>query len=754
MSVTADQTDHEQWWDRVADTVPRMTRTGAVPVQRYPLIQYPLAQSPSTQYPSAQRLQLSEQLHGRTVADPYRWLEDPDDPRTMMWSTEQDKLAREVLDALPGRSALASELERLLSTGWVAVAVWRNGRAFFTRREPDGEHAVLYVREPGPDGGATERVLLDVIALDPSGLTTLDSWSPSREGDRLAYQISTGGDEESTLHVVDVDTGERLDGPIERCRYSPIGWLPGGQELYYVRRLPPHEVPDGEEQFHHRVWRHHVGSDPATDVLVHGEGLDPTNYYGVRVSPDGRWLVVDASPGTAPRNSVWIADLHGSGELVEVLADADAARCTAWVARDGRLYLLTTLDAPRWRLCVADPSDPGPARWTELIAEDPGSVLAGIRWLEDPDGGEPLLVAARTRHAVAELTLHAVDDGALRGTIPLPGTGSLTGLSTADELTPASAGQVWIGWTDFSTPPCVHRYRLCSRSTELVEPAPGAAVSPNVHTEQVEFISGNGPDGTTVRMFVLSPTAEPDRPRPVLLTGYGGFSVSLEPGYTAAALAWVAAGGVWAQASLRGGSEEGEDWHRAGMREHKGNCFADFHAAAEALVAGGWTTPDQLAISGGSNGGLLVGAALTQRPQAYRAVVCSAPLLDMVRYERFLLGRTWNDEYGTADDPAELDWLLSYSPYHQVRPGTSYPAVLFTVFDSDTRVDPLHARKMCAALQHATTADPARAPVLIRREVEAGHATRAVSRTVALVTDQLCFLAQHTGLDLEAVPIR
>ncbi len=698
---------------------------------------------------------LVDQLHGRAVADPYRWLEDPADPRTVTWATEQDRLARAVLDALPGRTMVARKLERLLSTGSVSVPVWRNGRAFFTRREPDGEHAVLCIREPGPDGTATDRVLLDVIALDPSGLTTLDLWSPSHEGDRLVYQISTGGDEESTLHVVDVATGELLDGPIQRCRYSPIGWLPGGAELYYVRRLAPRQVPDGEEQFHRRVWRHRVGSDPATDLLVHGEGLDLTNYYGVRVSADGRWLVVGASPGTAPRDSVWIADLHGSGELVPVLSNAHAVRCTAWVARDGRLYLLTTLDAPRWRLCVVDPSDPAPAGWTELIAEDPGSVLEAVRWLEDPEGGEPLLVAARTRHAIAELSLHAVDDGALRGAIPLPGTGSLTGLSTADELTPAGASQVWIGWTAFHTPPCVHRYALRTGSTELVEASPGATLLPDVHTQQVAFSST---DGTTVRMFIVSSAVSPtspnlrsDRPRPALLTGYGGFARAREPGYTPSALAWVAAGGIWAQASLRGGGEEGEDWHRAGMREHKTNCFADFHTAAQALVSGGWTTPDQLAISGGSNGGLLVGAALTQQPQAYRVVVCSAPLLDMVRYERFLLGRSWNDEYGTADDPTELGWLLSYSPYHHIRPGTTYPAVLFTVFDSDTRVDPLHARKMCAALQHATAADPAQAPVLIRREVEVGHAARAVSRTVALATDQLCFLAQYTGLDLEAV---
>jgi prolyl oligopeptidase len=263
-----------------------------------------------------------------------------------------------------------------------------------------------------------------------------------------------------------------------------------------------------------------------------------------------------------------------------------------------------------------------------------------------------------------------------------------------------------------------------------------------VHARQVEYTSA---DGTTVRMVVVAPTKEPDRPRPTILYGYGGFGVPLTPGYSAALLAWVEAGGVYAAANLRGGSEEGEEWHRAGMRDRKQNVFDDFHAAAERLIADGWTTPEQLSISGGSNGGLLVGAAMTQRPELYAAVVCSAPLLDMARYEQFGLGATWSDEYGSAADPEELGWLLSYSPYHHVEDGTAYPAVLLTVFDADSRVDPLHARKMCAALQHATTGHR---PILLRRERDVGHGARALSRTITLSVDTLAFAARWTGLDL------
>lgn len=689
-------------------------------------------------YPAADRLDLLEDLHGHPVADPYRWLEDAEDPRTAAFHAAQDALTAPALARLPGRAALGARLQQLLDVGAVSAPAWRAGRAFSLRRDPGEEHAVLRVTEP--DG--TERVLLDPGAVDPSGLTTLDAWTPSREGDRLAYQLSVGGDEGSLLHVLDVATGELLDGPVDRCRYSPVAWLPGGEELYYVRRLPPEQVPAGEEQLHRRVLRHRVGADPSTDVPVEAPGMydDPTFYFGATVSADGRWLVVDGSPGTAPRDSVWIADLAGTAELVPVLTQADAAKANAWV-EDGRLLVHTTLGAPRWRLCAADPATPQPEHWTELVAEDAVSVLEGARVLQP--GGE--LVLARSRHAVAELALHA-SDGTHLTRLALPGPGSLTGLSVTDRLTHAGAGRVWVGWTDFVTPTQVHRIDVADGTSELVAHAPGAVEVPGLHTQQVEYASA---DGETIRMFVISAGAAPDRPRPTLLTGYGGFSVSREPGYAASALAWVQAGGVWALPSLRGGGEEGEAWHRAGMRESKQNVFDDFHAAAETLVARGWTTPDQLAITGGSNGGLLVGAALTQRPELYRAVVCSAPLLDMVRYERFSLGRTWNDEYGTADDPVELGWLLGYSPYHRVVPGTAYPATLVTVFASDTRVDPVHGAKLTAALQHATSARPDTAPVLLRTERDVGHGARSVSRTVALSVDQLAFLALHTGLRLD-----
>ena len=558
--------------------------------------------------------------------------------------------------------------------------------------------------------------------------------------------------------MLDVVSGEQADGPISRCRYSPVAWLPGGKAFYYVRKLAPDQVPAGEEQFHRRVYLHTLGTHPDEDAVIFGEGRDKTNYYGASVSRDGRWLVISAAQGTAPRNDVWLADLTASGPaspLLQVVQEGADARTGLQVGRDGRLYVFTDAGAPRGRLAVADPAQPGPAHWRDLIGQDPAAILNDYAILDGAELGRPVLVASWTRHAISEITVHDLATGERTATVALPGTGhagdaARLGTTGGISARPEGGHEAWFGYTDNTTPSTIYRYDARSGEVSRWAQAPGAVEVPDVRTRQVTFASR---DGTEVRMLVISAGDEgqdgrPGAPRPAILYGYGGFGISMAPAYSASVLAWVEAGGVYAIAALRGGGEEGEDWHRAGMREHKQSVFDDFHAAAEALIAGGWTTPGQLGISGGSNGGLLVGAALTQRPDLYRAVVCSAPLLDMVRYERFGLGQTWNDEYGTAADPAELGWLLGYSPYHRVRPGTRYPATLFTVFDNDTRVDPVHAWKMCAALQHATSAPWPERPVLLRREREVGHGARAVSRSVTLSADTLAFLAAQTGLRL------
>lgn len=685
-------------------------------------------------YPPAQRLDVVDELHGRKVTDPYRWLEDPQSPQSVEWAEAQDSLARDHLDSLPGRGHLRSRLNELLAAGTVGVPVMRGQRAFFTRRRPDQEHSVLLVRE----ADSSERVLIDPSTLSDDDSVTLDGWRVSHEGDRLGYLLSEGGDEESSFFVMDVATTENIEGPIDRTRYSDIAWLPGGEELYYVRRLPPSEVPEGEEQFHRLVYRHRVGTDSETDdQVVFGEGREKTEYYSVTVSRDGRWLVIGASQGTAPRNDVYLADLAGDRTLTPVQEGVDAM--TDAGVRDGVLFLLTNRDAPRGRIATADPEQP--REWHDLVTESE-AVIETFALTDDA------IVVATTSHAVGRVNVHDRTTGAWRAEVPLPGLGTVAGLTSR----PEGGDEVWLGYTDFVTPPQVHRAEVSSGLVELWEDAPGRVAIAGVTARQVVYSSK---DGTDVRMFVVTgetagEATAPPGPTPTVLYGYGGFGISLTPSYSAGILAWVEQGGAYAIANLRGGSEEGEAWHRAGMRDTKQNVFDDFAAGAEFLVSSGITSADHLGISGGSNGGLLVGAALTQSPELFAAVVCSAPLLDMVRYEQFGLGATWNDEYGTAEKPEELDWLLAYSPYHRVVEVTRYPSVLFTVFDSDTRVDPLHARKLCAALQWATSAPLEERPVLYRREQKVGHGSRSVTRTVELGVDTGAFMAARLGLELPA----
>ncbi|MFF2149307.1 prolyl oligopeptidase family protein [Kitasatospora sp. NPDC058190] len=691
-------------------------------------------------HPPAHRSSEAEKLHGRVVEDPYRWLEDPRSEETRRWSAAQRELCDRVLGELPGRAELRGRIAELLGTGSVSAPVWRGRRQFFTRRLPDQERAVLLT--VGPTG--EERVLLDPLRLDPSGGTTLDAWQPDPEGRRLAYKISRGGNEESHLHVLDVATGELLEGPIPRTRHSAVAWLPGGAAYYYVRQLP--EVGDGKSTaagpgHGRRVYLHRVGTDPELeDVLVFGEGLPDTSDVGILVSQDGRWLSLGASRGTENRSDLWLGDLAAGTPQrpvfrpVQVGVDADTG---LYMWRDGRAYLFTDRDAPRSRLCVASPSDLSYGSWRDLVPEDPEAVLTDFAILDGPELDRPRLLVCWTRHAVNELTVHDLETGERLGTVPTPGVGAIGGLHER----PEGGHEAWFSYTDSTSPGSILRYDARSGTTGVWAATPGMVPIPKVRSSQIAYRST---DGTTVRMLVVEPL-ERGGPRPTILFGYGGFGSSMVPAYDPSVLAWVEAGGVHAVAHLRGGGEEGEDWHRAGMREHKQQVFDDFHAAAQALIDGGWTTPAQLGIHGGSNGGLLVGAALTQRPGRYRAVVCEAPLLDMVRYERFGLGRLWVAEYGSADDPEELGWLLGYSPYHHVREGEAYPAVLFTVSENDARVDPMHARKMCAALQHATSAS---APVLLRSESEVGHKGRSMTRVAALAADTLAFLARHTGLEL------
>lgn len=700
-------------------------------------------------YPPAYRAEIVDVLHGIEVEDPYRWLEDRTDAATAHWIQAQAELL-DAAKATWGTHAYWRErLETLMGAGSISPPVWRGDRQFRMRRQPGQEHAVLVVIEA--DGG--ERVLLDPAELDPTGVTTLDSWQPDKQGRRLAYQLSVGGNEESAVYVLDVDSGEILDGPIDRARYSAIAWLVDGSGYYYVRRLAPELVPHGEEQFHRRVWLHQVGEDPNKDIMIFGEGRKATEYFGVSLSRDGRWLTISASEGTAPRNDIWVADMTtcdlAAPQLRPLRVGVDA-HTSIHFGRDERAYIYTDFEAARGQLRLAEFSDLSIETSSVLIAERDDAVLNGYTILDGEELSQPIMIVGWTKHAVAELTIHDLQSGARIGSIELPGIGTVGGL----RCHPDGGHEAWFVYTDYATIPRVMVYDALTGTLQVDAYPPGFVEVPKISSTIHTYRSK---DGTEVRLMLLSPTDDTDRtgassrrPRPTVLYGYGGFGVSMAPAYSPSILSWVEAGGVYAVACLRGGAEEGEAWHRAGMLGNKQNVFDDFIGAAGYLIDNNWTTPDQLVISGGSNGGLLVGAVMTQRPDLFAGVHCSAPLLDMVRYELFGLGATWNVEYGSASDPEQFSWLYDYSPYHHVEPGVDYPATLFTVFDQDTRVDPMHARKMCAALQHATAAPR---PVLIRSEADVGHGARSVSRSLELSADVLAFMAHTTGLNPPAAAV-
>jgi prolyl oligopeptidase len=676
-------------------------------------------------------------LHGRAIADPYRWLEDPDSDETRRWARAQDALFAEHADRWGGRGWFRRRITEFLRFRCEVPPVQRGHRRFFHRQRLGQEHPVLVVAE-----GDDERVLVDPMALDPAGLTTLHDWEPSHEGDLVAVQTSGGGSDESILVVLDVSSGDVVDGPIDRLRCSPVAWLPGGKAFYYVRFLAPRTGPAGQpDDLRRAVFLHRLGTDAAHDSMVFPPDPDEPTRPEVDITSDGRWLSVCVNYGTGTRNDLWLADLEGSdpaGPRFTALQHGEDGETSLDVGDDGRLYLLTDRDAPRGRLCVTTPDRPAPPAWRELIPERSDANLDDFVILEDPKTGDPQLLACWTRHSFSEITVHDGLTGEQVGVVEPPGEGTVEEIGT----TPDVPDQAWFVYSDPVTPPSTWWYDAGSRATRpLVQD--GALVRiPQIHTVVVDYRSS---DGTPVRMSILAPLPAPDCPRPTILYAYGGFGDTWERGYDASILAWVEAGGVYAIAHVRGGGEGGAAWHHAATLANKQKTFDDVAAAAGWLADHGWTTPERLCLLGDSNGGLTMGAVLTQHPELCNAAVIHSAPLDMVRYEHFGNGRLWRREYGTASDPRHLDWLLSYSPYHHVVRGVSYPATLLTVYDNDATVDPFHSRKMSASLQWATVGDR---PILLRRRADGGHGETARSRTIEAGADALAFAAHWTGLAL------
>ena len=677
--------------------------------------------------PQTPRENVVDDVHGAKIADPYRWLEVDSEERVGTWTDEQNARTRAVLGALPQRAAFARRLRELLAVGLLSTPRPIAGRIFHTRREGEQKQAVLYVRD-AMDG--KDRTLIDPNALDERGLVTLDWYYPSPDARFVAYGLSRGGDEMSTLHVVEAATGKELGDRIPHTQRSTVAWVDGG--FYYTVHPAPGSVPAGDENYYRRVRYHRLGDDPSKDELAFGEGRPKEDILSVSASADGRWVLFTAFKGWATSDLYLFDRTQPERGLATVIEGQDAI--SEGFVLEGHLWLRTNLDAPNYRVVTAACETPGASKWKTVIAEG-GNVI------ESFDRTRDRVVVLRLVRATSRLASYD-----LRGTderdIPFPSIGAV-------EIVEGDHDGDLVGYTfqSFTQPPIAFVADARTAKTHEVVRL-RMPVGLDVASMAVDQIRYPSKDGTEITMFLVRrKDVRPTGDVPTLLTGYGGFNISRTPLYAAGAAAWVEAGGLFAMPNLRGGGEYGEKWHRAGMLANKQNVFDDFHAAAEALIAAGWTDQKHLAISGGSNGGLLVGAALTQRPDLFAAVYCAVPLLDMLRYQNFRIARFWIAEYGSAEDANQAGWLRKYSPYHNVRAGVRYPAVLFTTAEGDSRVDPMHARKMAASLQ-AQSEDP-ESVVLLRVDRDAGHGIgKPLDKQVDDFADQYAFIAWRTGLNL------
>jgi prolyl oligopeptidase len=679
-------------------------------------------------YPPTRTVDTVDVLHGEPIADPFRWLENGDDPETRAWTERQNALTEAYLAQCPARPAIRRRLDELLAIGAISVPTPARGRYFYQRRDGRQNQPVLYVRD-GLTGD--DRAVVDPNALDPAGTTALDWYFPSDDGRLLAYGLSQNGSEQSVLHLLDVADGTLLPDRIPRTRAADLAWLPDASGFYYTRYPAPGDVPEGEEHYHRAIHFHPLGADPAADPLIYRPG-QKEYWPGVSLSPDGRWLLIGVAR-TFDQTDLYLGDRSGGALAPALVAVAEGldASFDGEVAH-GRLFLRTNLDAPTYRLYEVDPAQPARGRWRELVPPRPDAVLEGVRVL-----GHGLALSYLER-ASSRLRLTELDGG-VRQEIALPTLGSLFGLGGEWDGT-----ELLYGFSSYTVPPSVYRIDLTSGVQTLWRRVEADVEPERFEVRQVEVTSR---DGTAVTMFLIHARGlERSGDAPVYLTGYGGFNISMTPAFSRSLLLWLEHGGVVAVPNIRGGGEYGEAWHQAGMLGCKQNSFDDFIAAAEWLIGEGWTRPARLVAAGGSNGGLLMGAVLTQRPDLFGAIVVQVPLLDMLRYHRFLIARLWIPEYGSSDEAAQFAWLRAYSPYHQVRPGTAYPAVLLATAESDTRVDPMHARKMAARLQAATSSGR---PVLLRLEARAGHgAGKPLSKVLDELTDTWTFVFSEVGVEL------
>ncbi|PRQ08108.1 Prolyl endopeptidase [Enhygromyxa salina] len=677
--------------------------------------------------PPAPREDVVEIIHGREVHDPYRWLEHGERAEVDTWVRAQDEHARAVLASSAHQRGFRNDLRKMWDREAIVGPVHKRGdRYFYARRHKGRDKPVYYVRE-GLHG--RERVLINPARLSKDGSLGVRRIHPSRDGRSVAYAVSRNNADAATLYVRDVDTGkDHRNDVIRGARFADPQWAPDSRSFYYTGLPDDPTIPPAKLAGHASVRRHVLGQPPADDEVLFGPTGDARTYLSPQLATDGRYLLVHVAHGAAGAADVYVQDLERDGGPQPLTVGSGAIN-VAFGYRD-HFYLFTSEGAPRHRLLEIDPEHPERSNWREVVPQR-DQILDGVALMNGH------LILSYLEDVNARVVVQRIDDGR-SWPVDLPLTGAVAGV-----WTDPSVSEALIAFSSLAQEPVIYRVPIPADARATAAPevfwAPEDLAAQGSAPLVMRQTFARSPDGAEIPVFVLHRRdLVLDGRRPTILYGYGGFGISVTPGYSPLAQLWAQRGGVWAQASLRGGGEYGEDWHRAGMRADKQTVFDDFIAAAEHLVSGGYTSPAQLGILGGSNGGLLVGAASTQRPELFGAVVCQVPLLDMIRYPKFGLGELWVDEYGAPEHPDEFAVLLDYSPYHRIRAGVRYPSLLMMSADTDDRVDPLHARKYVAAMQHASAGS---GPVLLRTEAQAGHGgADSVTQRIEAYADLLSFM--------------
>ena len=685
---------------------------------------------PKLDYPATPRVDQVDEQFGIKVVDPYRWLENDvrTDPKVRDWVTAENKVTDAYLATLPGRDVFKARMKQLYDYERFGVPAKKGGKYFYSRNSGLQNQAVLYVRDTLAGEG---RMLIDPNTWSKDGATALGEWRPSEDGKYVAYTVQDGGTDWRTLKILDIATGQPLADTVEWMKYSGLSWAKDGSGVFYSRFAAPVEGAKFQASTENQqVYFHRIGTPQSADRLVYATPAAPKLVHGASVSDDGKWLIVSSSEA-GDENEVHLIDLTRPDAAPRSLV-AGLDNSWDYVANvGGKFFFRTNKDAPRYRVASFDVAQATP-KPLPVVAEDKATI-------DDVELTGGALIVTYMVDAKTEVRRYAIDGKSL-GTVALPGIGTASGFAgTLDDA------ETFFGFSSFATPATIYRYDVKANQVS-VWAAPKVAFNPDEYAVDQQFYASK--DGTKVPMFVIRKKGSTG-PAPTILYGYGGFNISLTPSYSATRLAWLEQGGVIAQPNLRGGGEYGKAWHDAGKLQNKQNVFDDMIAAAEFLIAKHVTTKDKLVIQGGSNGGLLVGAVINQRPDLFAAALPAVGVMDMTRFDRFTAGRFWVDDYGYPSKEADFKALWKYSPYHNIASGKTYPAILATTADTDDRVVPGHTFKYTAAIQ---AADIGPKPHLVRIETRAGHGSgKPTDKIIEEAADLWAFSAKWTGLEVKPV---